>query len=199
MKTADLTQEEVKHQILDAAFARFAQYGMGKTTMAEIAKDCGMSAGNLYRYYENKSDIATDCCRRCLKTKEQMLREVLQRSGLNASQRLETLVLETLRYLHGEFSAQPKMFELVMHVTEDHMQVVEKHFKTMQSFIAEVLAEGNKSGEFDVPDVLTAAENVLMATTKFTTPHFMTSFSLEQLEGEARGVVELLIRGLARH
>jgi len=169
MKTADLTQEEVKSQILDAAFARFAQYGMGKTTMAEIAKDCGMSAGNLYRYYENKSDIAIDCCRRCLTTKEKLLREVLQRDGLTAVQRLETLVLETLRYLHGEFSAQPKMFELVMHISDDHMEVVDKHFKTMQAFIAEVLAEGNKTGEFDVPDVLTAAENVLTATTKFTT------------------------------
>ena len=198
MKTMDLTQEEVKHQILDAAFTRFAQYGMGKTTMAEIAKDCGMSAGNLYRYYENKTDIAADSCKRCLSAKEKLLREVLQRPGLNVGQRLETLVLETLRYMHGEFSEHPKLFELVMHISSERMELVEKHFKVLQSFIAEVLSEGNKSGEFDVPDVLTAAENVLVATTKFMTPHFMTTLPLDQLEQEAKGVVELLIRGLAK-
>ena len=198
MKTMDLTQEEVKHQILDAAFARFAQYGMGKTTMVEIAKDCGMSAGNLYRYYENKTDIAADSCKRCLSAKEKLLREVLQRPGLNVGQRLETLVLDTLRYMHGEFSAHPKLFELVMHISSERMELVEKHFKVLQSFIAEVFSEGNKSGEFDVPDVLTAAENVLVATIKFMTPHFMTTLPLDQLEQEAKGVVELLIRGLAK-
>ena len=40
---------------MNAAWERFVQYGFVKTTMAEIARDCGMSAANLYMFQSNKS------------------------------------------------------------------------------------------------------------------------------------------------
>ncbi|HEX9647355.1 MAG TPA: helix-turn-helix domain-containing protein, partial [Alphaproteobacteria bacterium] len=50
--------DAVRAQILRAAQARFARYGFNKTTMAEIAADCAMSAANIYRYFDGKGDIA---------------------------------------------------------------------------------------------------------------------------------------------
>ena len=199
MKTLDKTQAEIKNKILEAAHARFGQYGMGKTTMAEIAKDCGMSVGNLYRFYENKTQIGIDCCKSCLAEKKALLREILSRPNLTAGQRLDAFVLETLHYLSGQFSEQPRLFELVMFISMERRDLVAQHLKELQSLLTEILSEGNKTGEFDVPDVLTSAEMILAATMKFTAPHFMTLFPLEQLEQEAKGVVQLLIRGLARH
>ena len=52
------TLDETARNILDAASERFQHYGYGKTTMSEIAKDCNMSTGNLYRYFPSKLDIA---------------------------------------------------------------------------------------------------------------------------------------------
>jgi len=172
---------------------------MGKTTMAEIASDCDMSVGNLYRYYENKTQIGIDCCLSCLAEKKALLREVLSRPNLTAGQRLEVFVLETLHYLHGQFSEQPRLFELVIFISTERKDLVGKHLKELQSLLTEILSEGNKTGEFDVPDVLTTSEMILAATMKFTAPHFMSLFPLEQLEHEAKGVVQLLIRGLTRH
>ncbi|NOQ82264.1 MAG: TetR family transcriptional regulator, partial [Methylophaga sp.] len=43
-----MTEIDTRSQILSATEIRFSQYGYNKTTMAEIAKDCGMSAANLY-------------------------------------------------------------------------------------------------------------------------------------------------------
>ncbi len=47
MSAGDPTTEDIKGLILKKAIDRFVQYGFGKTTMVEIARDCGMSAGNL--------------------------------------------------------------------------------------------------------------------------------------------------------
>ena len=199
MKTLENTQAEIKNKILEAAHARFGQYGMGKTTMAEIASDCDMSVGNLYRYYENKTQIGIDCCLGCLAEKKALLREVLSRPNLTAGQRLEVFVLETLHYLHGQFSEQPRLFELVIFISTERKDLVGKHLKELQSLLTEILSEGNKTGEFDVPDVLTTSEMILAATMKFTAPHFMSLFPLEQLEHEAKGVVQLLTRGLTSH
>ena len=49
---------DTRQQILDAAFQRIMHYGYAKTTMAEIARDCCMSAGNIYRFFASKIDIA---------------------------------------------------------------------------------------------------------------------------------------------
>ncbi|MFQ5717467.1 MAG: TetR/AcrR family transcriptional regulator, partial [Nitrospinales bacterium] len=184
MKTAEKTVDEIKSHILGAAFARFGQFGWGKTTMAEIAKDCDMSAGNLYRYYENKAEIGAECARLCFSQKEHLLREVLRRPNLTAGQRLEAFALETLRYMFDQFARQPRLFELVTFISQERMELVERHLGVQRSLIAEILAEGNKTGEFDVRDILTVAETVQAATLKFNAPHFMTVFPLAQLEAE---------------
>ena len=72
--------EQVREQILDAAQQRFEVFGLGKTTMAEIAEDTGMSAANLYRYFENKQDIAGACACRCMNEGLDLLRATLRDS-----------------------------------------------------------------------------------------------------------------------
>jgi AcrR family transcriptional regulator len=198
MKLAEQTSEEIKHQILDAAFERFGRYGIGKTTMVEIAKDCDMSAGNLYHYYPNKKEIAADCAGRCMKNAEEIWRKILKQPDLSPKNRLTAIVLEKLNYLHQQFSDHPPLFELVMYISGERRDLVNSHMKVLQSLVAEILAEGNRTGDFSVPDILGTARVFLAATTKFNTPHFMGTFELEELETEAREVVQLLVLGLAK-
>ena len=67
--TKSSTIEEIQQLILTAAQERFSQFGFNKTTMAEIAKDCKMSASNIYRFFDNKLEItqvgAADGWSRC--------------------------------------------------------------------------------------------------------------------------------------
>lgn len=198
MKIVEQTSEEIKNQILDSAFERFGRYGFGKTTMVEIAKDCDMSAGNLYRYYPNKKEIAAGCAGRCMGAAEDLWREILMRPELSPSERLKVIVLEKLNYLHQQFSDNPPLFELVMYISGERQDLVSSHLGVLQSLVAEILAEGNRTGEFSVPDVLGTAKVFLAATTKFTTPHFMGGLELKETEKEALEVVQLLVQGLAK-
>ena len=51
-------KDNIREQIVQAAKKRFSHFGYAKTTMAEVATDCCMSPGNLYRFYPGKLDIA---------------------------------------------------------------------------------------------------------------------------------------------
>ena len=51
-------KDNIREQIVEAAKKRFSHFGYAKTTMAEVATDCAMSPGNLYRFYPGKLDIA---------------------------------------------------------------------------------------------------------------------------------------------
>jgi TetR/AcrR family transcriptional regulator, repressor for uid operon len=50
-------QSPIPARILDAAQRAFARSGLHQATMAEVAREAGMTAGNLYRYYANKNAI----------------------------------------------------------------------------------------------------------------------------------------------
>lgn len=190
--------DDVREQILEAANSRFQQYGYGKTTMAEIASDVGMSAANLYRYFENKQDIGAGLALRCFGQKEALLREVLRRPGLNAAARLEAFILTLVRYVHSQCSDQPRINELVEDVAGNRPDIVERKHQGERSLIAEILAEGNRSGEFDVPDVVTTGETVLSTLALFSVPIFMQTYPLEVFERKAINVANLLVRGLAK-
>ena len=53
-------KEQTRQKILVAAQERFERYGFNKTTMNEIAKDCEMSAANIYRFFKNKGELIAE-------------------------------------------------------------------------------------------------------------------------------------------
>ncbi|MFQ5483243.1 MAG: TetR/AcrR family transcriptional regulator [Nitrospinaceae bacterium] len=198
MSVQEQSAPEVKHQILDAAQARFGRYGFGKTTMAEIAGDCGMSAGNLYRYYKNKSEIGAACAERCMRESERLAREVVEQPGLSAKERLSAFVLTKMNYMHQQFCEHEPLFELVQHISEARADLVQRHWETLQSLTAEILVEGKRTGEFEVEDILSTARTVLLAVYKFISPHHMASEPLALMEEEARQVLALVVRAIER-
>jgi AcrR family transcriptional regulator len=46
-----------RQQILDAAAACFARDGFHRTSMQDVVKECGVSAGLVYRYFASKDDL----------------------------------------------------------------------------------------------------------------------------------------------
>ena len=196
MKLAKEATEEIKHNILDKAFARFGHYGFGKTTMAEIAKDCEMSAGNLYRYFENKKEIGACCAKRCMQQKLELVREIVRNHRIKPEKKLQAFALEVLEYMHYQFSDQPAVMELVDFISRERWDIVLQYMEQERSLLSEILSEGNRSGDFNIPDVLETAKWIQAALIKFITPRFMDAFTLEELRQEATGVTAMLTKGL---
>ena len=57
MTFAQRKQQELREEIVDAAFASFAEQGYHDTGIADIARRLGIGHGTFYRYFENKRDI----------------------------------------------------------------------------------------------------------------------------------------------
>ncbi len=196
MITGDPTAEEIKELILEKAVGRFVRYGFGKTTMVEIAKDCGMSAGNLYRYFESKFDIGVGVAQGYISNAEQILRDVLQQPSLKPAQRLEAFILEKLKFMHSHIVEQPNVQDLVNYILDERWDLVERHRDVQNALMSDILSEGNRTGEFNVADVAQTANAIYAMTTKFRLPHFIKNITLEELEQEAKSVVALMIKGL---
>lgn len=190
---------ETRGEILDAAEGRFKRYGFAKTTMAELACDCGMSAGNLYRYFDNKEEIGAQVAVRCMQEHEEIGRGVLGRNDLGAGEKLEAFVVAVALDTYNRVIKDSELNDLVLHITEKRNDIMEQHVSVLIDIIARMLAEGDASGEFEIDDLATTAQAVLLACKGVVHPLLLCEGSVEEAEANSLAVVRLLIKGLRRH
>lgn len=117
-----------RQQILEAAESCFRQHGFHATSMAEIAKSFGMSAGNIYRFFDSKEAIIFALIDRDLEQIRNDLAQLAQRSdlvdalveGLEECMRGDLLTQGPLRLeILAEASRNPKVAERLRRI--DHL------------------------------------------------------------------------------
>ncbi len=193
-----MTEKMIRLRILKAAEARFTQYGYGKTTMAEIARDCDMTAGNLYRYFENKLDIGSGIASFYFDEEYKALEKIVDQANVSAEQKLEEFILYALRHCHGYFTKAPRVIELVQEMEIKKPCVCDVHQEEKIGLLAKLLAESVESSEFNVADVLAAASAIHTGMMTFQYPPMMARYALDKLENDAQMLCALLVTGLRK-
>ena len=187
---------DIRDEIIAAARDRFAHYGYQKTTMAEIAADCNMSPGNLYRYFPGKLDIAVAIAKSHLDGLLEELREIVKRPGLSAKDRLQTYLRAELRRTFQSRETADKLADLLHMVRSGKAEVLKERIRKERVLIAEILSLGVAAGEFKLQDVMVSAEYIQAATTLFRYPFVNDAYDLAELERQLDGVCELIFKGI---
>lgn len=185
-----------REQILEAAKTRFGHYGFNKTTMVEIAKDCNMSAANIYRHFNGKNDIIAVLATRLFHDQETILTEIVAQQSPSYSEKLHTFFLEALVTTHRYVTEQPKMKEMVDFICHERFDLIQSHSKTKKELIESILREGVNSCEFFIADIESTAKAFKDATVMFHTPLFMEMYCIEDLKSSCKTLVTLLLRAI---
>ena len=191
-----LCKDTVRGNILEAARKRFLHYGYAKTTMAEIASDCSMSPGNLYRYFPGKLDIAEAICTEAGEYAVARLREVTRRPSRTARERLRDFLFAVMKLTYDQLEYDKQVFEMARVVASERPQFANRILALNRALLSEILAAGNASSEFFIEDVIFTAEMLQSATMKFRYPQLHSKLPYEKLERELDGVLNLLLNGL---
>src|SRR5215813_5957255 len=112
MGTAILGREGVRGLILEAAKKRFSHFGYGKTTMAEVAADCRMSPGNLYRFFAGKLDIAEAIALEGEAMRREELERLVCQRQKDAHSRLRDFFFRELRATYRRLAEDPRTVEI---------------------------------------------------------------------------------------
>jgi len=73
--------EKALHNVLETGIREFADKGLDRANINQIAKAAGVSVGVIYKYYANKDAFFLECVRHSLKTLDNVLRETFDGSG----------------------------------------------------------------------------------------------------------------------
>lgn len=195
MPTTNL--DETAKQILDAASRRFLHYGYGKTTMSEIAKDCNMSTGNLYRYFPSKLDIAEMFVRVLRRDQVAKLRAVLEAPDRSPAQKVRDFFLLKFKIAYERFHDKPKAYELSSELISARPKVALEWESAEGRVLSEILLLGETDGSFAIENAPETAKILQDTCYRFTSPSVFHEGEFGALSKELDGVIDLILDAFA--
>jgi AcrR family transcriptional regulator len=148
----DLAHDEKVDRIVEIAQARFDHFGYKKTTMAEIARDAGVSKKTIYEYFPSKEALFSFVMDKvALGIKRGLVREIEgEPDTARRLERLLTLILERSAEYHR--SEMSPLFTPVESLAEQAF----KH--ALRPLLAELIAQGMEENLFVKNDPGLAAD-----------------------------------------
>lgn len=189
-------KHQTRDRILDAAMERIKHYGYGKTTMAEIAADCGMSPGNIYRFFEAKIDIAEAMARHHYAEQHARMSALARRKDVAPDQRLRQMLFTRMRENFELINSNAKVLDIAEVLHRERPLFANEQLAQERVYMGALLDEGIAMGLFAPGDSAFIAEMIQSATVKFAFPALISQLTLPKLERELDGVLDLILRGL---
>jgi AcrR family transcriptional regulator len=186
--------DETAKQILEAASRRFLHYGFKKTTMSEIAEDCNMSTGNLYRYFPSKMDIAETFVRVLRQEVTVALRSVAEDPKLSPEEKLRKFFQYKVRFAYDRFHNRPKAYELSLELIAERPKVAIEWEANEGRILSRILIEGEDTGAFAIDEDPMKMSRILQdAAFRFTGPGVIHEGEFDKIAEELEGVLDLIL------
>lgn len=191
----DQSHIETAARIVDAAERVFRQYGYSKTTVADIAKELGMSTANIYRFFASKSEIHQALCAKMLEASQNLARHVAGMPG-TAVERLREFSMQQFRFVSEQMLDEEKVHEMVIVAIEREWDVIDQYVDVLQAIVAEIIEDGIAAGEFRKMDPLHAAQLFTSATISLHHPQIIAECIRKPNRASPEDLTEFAIRAL---
>jgi AcrR family transcriptional regulator len=195
--TLDVTRQENITRILDAAERLFRHYGYSKTTVADVARDLGMSPANIYRFFASKVEIHQAICGRMLAMSYELAANICHQK-ISAPDRLRQFVRSQYQLTLDTMLDQQKVHEMVIVAIERDWHVIEKHIDSIHALIADVIRDGIAAGEFADQDPEVASRCFGAATINLCHPQMVAQCLAKTNRATVDELIEFAIRALRK-
>lgn len=196
---ADQAAAEAMHRrIVETAERLYRQYGYQKTTVADIAAELGMSPANVYRFFASKAAITEAVARKLTLEVADQIRQATDVPGLTARERLRRFVAVMQAAITARCISDNRMHAMVHAAIEENWAVIEAHKERLRRIVAEIIADGVATGEFEAADVDAAAQCFQAATISCCHPMIIEHRlrSGDDLDATLEPMLAFILRGL---
>ena len=190
-----MTRDETRERIMIKADELFRQFGFGKTTVADIAAELGMSPANIYKFFSSKEAIIQASADRNLVVLAEAVQPHIVASGA-ALDRIERVLLTVYRHTVDILRNERQVFKLMMVAYEQKWDCVGAFDKFLLQTVAKLVKEGMGTGEFKSGDASATARLLFDCLILITTPHLYQQEGRQLNENRIREMVRFLGRAL---
>lgn len=191
---SEVRQENVR-RILDSAERLFRHYGYSKTTVADIARDLGMSPANIYRFFESKNEILQALCSRMLGTGHALALQIAA-LPLSAEERLRRYVETEHRLTVETMMDAQKVHEMVVVAIEQNWDVIDRHIDRLTDVVQKIIEDGIAAGEFPQQDARVAARCFGASIALLSHPQLVAQCLCKENRASPQELTDFAIRAL---
>lgn len=191
---SEVRQENVR-RILDSAERLFRHYGYSKTTVADIARDLGMSPANIYRFFESKNEILQALCSRMLGTGHELALQIAA-LPLSAEERLRRYVETEHRLTVETMMDAQKVHEMVVVAIEQNWDVIDRHIDRLTDVVQKIIEDGIAAGEFPQQDARVAARCFGASIALLSHPQLVAQCLCKENRASPQELTDFAIRAL---
>lgn len=195
--TPDATRQENIARILDAAEKIFTHFGYSKTTVADVARELGMSTANIYRFFASKVELHQAVCGRMLAACYKQAYDA-RHLPISAGDRLRHYVQAQYQWTVDTMLDHEKVHEMVVVAIERDWHVIEKHMEAINELIVEIIKDGIEAGEFVNQDAGVAARCFGAATINLCHPQLVAQSLAKENRASPHDLIEFAIRALKK-
>ncbi len=187
-----------KEDILKAASVVFQKYGFAKTTLEDIAQECGMKNTALYYYFKNKEDIINAMFECDMKKIQDNIRNAIAKQN-TPKNKIHAFVLEKLI----SFKSQKRYFDLVLkeNLSLKHRQLAFEQKNKFDEFekelLTEIISKGIKDDFFENHPIESLIH--MITGTTWGISYFVLHNNMEMnLESVVDDVINIMFTGLEK-
>lgn len=180
-------RSDTRTRILDVADRLFSHYGYAKTTVADIARELGMSPANVYRFFTSKLEIVEAIAERIFAARHAHNLATVAGPG-TATERLTHFIVDNHRLNLEAFATDPKSYELVEVAMAEQWHTISKYLTCMTDVLESLIVDGIARGEFPPQDTRRSAACVRQASVSLFHPTLLLQCADD---GERAGPEEL--------
>ncbi len=188
--------EDLRSRIVAGARSRFKRYGYAKTSMQEIAKDCGMSAANLYRYYDGKLGIGVAVAAELQAELLAACDQAVTREAGQPTRRLVAFFETVIDVTRRQMKRTPLLFELRLAVAREKPEQRQGFLREIETRIVSILTPNPPQPAPLAPDPAAMGRLVFLASAPFVLPWMMLNTPFGDPRPHVAPLVHCLISGL---
>ena len=182
-------------QLLDQVECLIRQRGAATVTLAELAAASGMSAGNIYRFFDSKEALFEAVAERWFAPKIAIMEQVVS-SDLSPRDKLYAFFARRFVLMRDSFDAEPVLFESYVELGQEHFDTVRGYVDLADHYLAMVVAEAIDTGAFPGLTIDEAVSLINLMIQPFCNPELMMRLRHSVTEEKLARVVDAILVGL---
>lgn len=183
--------------ILAATTRVLRRFGPAKTTVADVARELGVSPATIYRHFPSKAALRDAVARRWLTAAHDDLAAIADDHLGDAATRLRRWLETLFAATRAQAAEDPELFATFLVLTRDEAGVVNAHVEELTAQLARILVDGVAQGVFTAADPDATARGLFSAAARFHHPAHAAAWSRPGIDAEFNVVCELLLRSVA--
>ncbi len=180
-KVTEEYKQTIREKILQSAEALFASKGYHETSMDDIVKESGLSKGAIYGYFESKQELFLALSDRRLASILEKIQSIFspEDSTIKKIDKAVEITFAPRIEISEEASREACRMNLELWVEAPRIESLQhrldSRYESVHKFVADIVDEGIKKGEFRQDIDSNALASILLATIDGLSLHWATT------------------------